>query len=157
MKRDLTHREAFEAFAAFAKNVGAKCEASVMLRGPTPYGVVAEGQELIGFFRPQGNGASQPSFIIYAEDYGSMLAAFEAKWAEHAELHAANVERAMALAIITLTADVGECTDAALRATFSAEDIARYGERACAQATEMAGLGPFSIVTLAGANEQVAA
>lgn len=150
---DLTIRETRDAFAAFRASVGPNCEC--------PPRISDRGDSLVSaFFQPEGycqGGEIGPFFPIYADTWRDLLAACEAKWAEHSDLHATNRIREMALAIITLTADQGECTDAALRAKFDAADIVRYGERACAQATEMASNGPFSIVKLSGANDAEAA
>ena len=61
--------------------------------------------------------------------------------------------RKMAEAIIRITYDCGECTDAALRgAQFSQEEIGEYGSKACILASEMASKGPFEIVAMTGAN-----
>jgi hypothetical protein len=153
MKRDLTHAEAAEAFMAFARSIGSACDLMVHLSRRVTDSVLSAQIYTKGIAR---NGGA----TLYAkgDSYRELLAACEAKWAEHSDLHGSNVIREMALAIISITADLGECTDAALRAKFDAADVARYGDRACEQATEMASNGPFSIVKLAGANDaQVAA
>lgn len=67
-------------------------------------------------------------------------------WEEHRELHASNKIKSMALAVIRLTAEQGECSDSALRCEFSQQEIDRYGDRAAELATEMGGNGPFEIV-----------
>ena len=153
MTKDFTLPEAVAAFKAFAASIGgnARCSASLGDFG------ARTGALVHAYFQPQGSGIATPGFLIYGTNWRDLLANCEAKWAEFSDAHAFNIVREMALAIIALTADLGECTDAALRAKFDAADIARYGERACAQATEMAGLGPFSIVTLSGANDAEAA
>lgn len=150
---DLTHAEAQAAFKAFVQTVGPKASCSVHLSTDT----YAKSGTLHAFLQPKGYRPNGVSFMIEANSYRDLLGRCEAKWAEHSDLHAANTIREMALKIISITADQGECTDAALRATFDAVDVARYGERACAQATEMASNGPFSIVKLAGANQNEAA
>lgn len=152
MKRDLTHAEAREAFLGFAKTVGSKCQVFVRLNHS------ADGPLLTAVIYPKSIGSNAVQLDIKGETYRELLAVCEAKWAEHSDLHAVNVIRELALAIIAITADLGECTDAALRAKFDAADVTRYGDRACEQATAMASNGPFSIVKLAGANDaQVAA
>lgn len=61
--------------------------------------------------------------------------------------------RKMALAIIEITTDQGECSDAALRgAGFSQHQVAAMGALACSEATRLAAGGPFSIVKTAGRN-----
>lgn len=152
MKRDLTHIEAREAFRAFAQKVGSQCQVYPCLcHGQT-------GPALRASIYTQGIVGAGAQLNASGDSYRELLAACEAKWADHSDLHAVNVIREMALAIIAITADFGECTDAALRAKFDAVDVLRHGDRACEQATEMASNGPFSIVKLAGANDaQVAA
>lgn len=155
---DLTHAEAMEAFDAFCESVGPKCTTSVHLGSGRGYS--RERTTLVAYFQPKGysgTGERNPSFSLYADSYRDLLAACEAQWAEHSDLHVSNVIREMALAIIAITADQGECSDAALRAKFDAADVTRYGDRACEQATAMASNGPFSIVKLAGANDAQAA
>lgn len=78
-----------------------------------------------------------------------------AAWDQHRDLHANNVIKAMAVAVITLTAEHGECSDSALRAEFTQQDIERYGDRAAALATEMGGNGPFEIVRYGAGNMPV--
>lgn len=150
MKADLTHAEACKAFDAFNASVGSKSYTSA---GLNMSAYTASKGALQCFFRPQGSDHNKPLFTLYANSWRDLLACCEEAWAEHSDLHAANTIREMALAIIAITADQGECTDAALRAKFDAADVKRFGEQACAQATEMAANGPFSIVTLTGAND----
>ncbi len=151
MKRDLTHTEAREALRDFARTVGLKCQV---------YPSLSHGQggpPLLALIYTHGICGGGAQLNVEGDSYRELLAACEAKWAEHSDLHAANVIREMALAIIALTADQGECTDSALRGKFDAADVTRYGDRACEQATAMVSNGPFSIVKLAGANDAVAA
>lgn len=151
MQADLTHAEARQAFRDLAKSIGSKAEIFVCLskRIDAP-------RLLSAHVSPMGM-LDKVTLYVDGDDYRGLLAACEARWAEHSDLHGATTIREMALAIISITADLGECTDAALRAKFDAADVARYGDRACAQATEMAGLGPFSIVKLSDANDAEAA
>lgn len=147
---DFTLAEARAAFLAFTAGVSSKCSCDPR--------IATRGAHLVtAFFQPEGYGPSAPFFTVTADGWRDLLQACEAKWAEYSDQHGVNVTREMALAIITITADLGECTDAALRAKFDAADIARYGERACEQATSMASNGPFSIVKLTGANDAEAA
>ena len=88
-----------------------------------------------------------------AADFDEAVETANIKWAEYSEKHGLRMVREMALAIIRITAEQGECTNAALRSDkFSNEDVIKFGERACIDATKIANNGPFSIVTLAGAN-----
>lgn len=152
MDADLTHAEALEAFRALAKAIGPKCEIFASLN---TYGV--SGGVIYTSIYPRGITSSLEQMRVVADGYRETIEKVRAAWAERVDTHAAHTIREMALAIISITADQGECTDAALRAKFDAADVARYGERACAEATEIAGLGPFSIVTLSGANDAEAA
>jgi hypothetical protein len=149
---DLTHTEARAAFTALAVEVGSKAAIYVSL-GSHAF----EKQALSASIYPQGIGSGGATLRVEADDYRALLAAAQDKWAEHSDLHATNTIRAMALAIIAITADQGECTDAALRAQFDASDVRRHGEPACEQASAMASNGPFSIVKLTGANDAKAA
>lgn len=143
---DFTLTEAVVAFRAFARSISPKAQCSVSLN--TNYGVKA----IHALVKPGGY-EDDTTFFLHADTFRDLLEQCEAKWAEHSDLFAVNVVRKMALAIISITADQGECSDAALRAEFDAGEITRYGARACAQATEMASNGPFSIVSLSGAND----
>lgn len=154
MTKDLTHAEAREAFLALAKGFGPKCDISPGINSA----LNARPEALSAYIRPNGYVLGAASFFVHADTWRDLLAKSAALLAEHTDLHASNVIREMALAIIAITADLGECTDAALRAKFDAADVQRYGDRACEQASAMASNGPFSIVKLAGANDaQVAA
>lgn len=151
--KDLTHIEARDAFLALAKDFGPKCAISSSLN----IGSFSAENTLYALLRPSGFGSDTETFFVHADTWRELLDLTAAKLAEHADLHAANTIRSMALKIIEITADQGECTDAALRAEFDAGDIRRHGEAACAAATEMANNGPFSIVKLSGANDRAAA
>lgn len=151
MKADLTHAEALIAFRKLAADIGPKCEIFPGLNVFT-----SGANALYTSVRPDGL-LGKAHFSVEADTYSETIEKIEAEWALRSDTHAAHTIREMALAIISITADLGECTDAALRAKFDATDVARYGERACAEATEIAGLGPFSIVTLSGANDAEAA
>ena len=80
-----------------------------------------------------------------------------AAWEKEKLLADKNATRKMALAIIEITADVGACTDAALRGRdFYQAQIDRIGASACEEATRLAAGGPFSIVSTVGANAEAA-
>jgi hypothetical protein len=147
--KDFTIAEAKAAFEAFENSIGSKCDTHVTINRHA-------GSLLSAQVYPLGI-LGKVTLYAKADTFRDLLAACEAKWAAHSDVHAANTIREMALAIIAITADQGECTDAALRARFDAADVRRFGDAACAQATEMASNGPFSIVVLAGANDAEAA
>lgn len=138
------------AFEAFAAEIGSRADTFVSLSRS------AAGPALGCSLYPHGIG---DKWIIRAEanDFAELLEAIREAWANNSEAHALKIVREMALAIIDLTDQIGECTDASLRARFDAADVTRYAAHAVAAANEMAGNGPFSIVALAGANDAVAA
>lgn len=150
---DMTPAEAKAGFSAFAQEIGG--EATVFVHLPTSLW----GTQLALKASVYPRGMSKPSaFTLESDSFAELLEATRAKWATYSELDATRRIREMALAIIRITADLGACTDAALRQDrFSAEEVTRYGERACADANEIAGKGPFSIATLGGANQAEAA
>lgn len=78
-------------------------------------------------------------------------------WAQARALSDRNSIRRMALAIIEITGDQGECPDAALRgAGFDQGQIERLGALACSEATRLAAGGPFRIIATTGANAAAA-
>lgn len=80
------------------------------------------------------------------ETWESALAEVREAWgAKRADFEIAIV-RNIALAIIRITFDMGECTEQALRVEFSAADIERFGSAAIERANTMAEGAPFSIV-----------
>lgn len=91
-------------------------------------------------------------FSVEADDFETILLKVRAKWAEYAAEFRTQTLRKMALAIIRITSEIGQCTDASLRQDFSADEVKRFGAEACGEANAMAGKGPFEIVTLGGAN-----
>lgn len=93
------------------------------------------------------------TFSEKADTFDELLEQLTAKWASYKEEHERQFVRKLALRIIEITAETGECTDAALRGRdFTKEDVIRYGERACAEADDIAGRGPFKLRMLGGAN-----
>lgn len=157
MAKDFTLEEARQAFGELAARIGSKCEIYPTLTAP--HHAVGEHPRkglVSAQVYPRGITAKVTLWPT-GNSWRELIADCEAKWAAHSDLHATNIIRDMALAIISITADLGECTDAALRAKFDAADIQRHGDAACAQATEMAANGPFSIVKLSGANDAEAA
>lgn len=107
-----------------------------------------------GVLYPQGIAAGHcihgrgPGFAEALDDLRS-------NWAQARSLADTNSIRRMAVAIIEITGDQGECSDAALRgAGFDQGQIARLGALACSEATRLAAGGPFRIIALTGANAE---
>lgn len=140
------------AFKALADEIGPRCWSSV--------GIDVDGHAmLIATIWPDGISTrtnARHTISVKADTWSDLLEAARAAWAESADLHAANMIKAIALSIIALTAEHRCCTDAALRVAHERADIKRYGERAVALANEMAANGPFSIVATEGANARAA-
>jgi hypothetical protein len=91
------------------------------------------------------------------DSFAEAIENLRAKWNEEKSLANRNAIRKMALAIIEITTDRGECSDAALRgAGFHQVQIDRIGLLACDEATRLAAGGPFSIRQTAGANGEPA-
>ena len=101
-------------------------------------------------------GTPSENFTTYADSWADLASGIRAEWAKRSDNAREQTIRAMALAIIRITADLGQCTDAALRAEFDPSDVERYGADAVAQANDMAELGPFEIVATTGANARAA-
>ena len=91
---------------------------------------------------------------VRAENWEDMFTNIQDEWDAYDSEYRASMTQKMALQIIKITDEQGECTDAALRGswTFTDADVRQFGPDACAKADEMAGRGPFSITTIAGAN-----
>jgi hypothetical protein len=92
------------------------------------------------------------AFSIEADDFPEMLAALKEKWASHYADYSKQTIHKMALAVISITSITGSCSDAALREKFTAEQIVAFSASAVEHANLIAANGPFSIVTVAGAN-----
>jgi len=134
---------------ALCVEVGGECGAHILLmvgqyhNGNPTFTAVLEPKGTMGKVR-----LSAPVYEL-----ADAAPALRAMWDEHKDLHASNTIKSMAFAIIRLTAEQGECTDAALRAEFDAREVADYGDRAADLATEMGGNGPFRVIRLTGAND----
>jgi hypothetical protein len=101
---------------------------------------------------PNGITKDKSSFTVYAENWAALLDAAKSKWAEYQVEHKRQSARKLALAIIRITAETGQCTDAALRYEFGSEMVDRYGDDAVADANKIAANGPFEIIKQRGAN-----
>lgn len=111
---DLTHAEAAAAFLALSKTVGSACQVYVHLSSSLAGPALDAEIYTKGIARSGG-----ATLSVRGNSYRELLAACEAKWAEHSDLHGSNVIRELALAIIAITADQGECS-AALKANRAA-------------------------------------
>jgi len=90
---------------------------------------------------------------VFADTFLEAVEKLERAWEARKSLADKHTIRKMALAVIEISTDQGECSDAALRgAGFSHHQVAAMGEAACAEATRLAAGGPFSIVQTAGSN-----
>lgn len=105
-----------------------------------PQGIVGSSRGEDGYLRVEG------------DTFADLFENLTAGWTEYEKRHRTQIIRKMALAIIQVTADLGECTDAALRQQFDVGQIAAYGDDACREANEIAGKGPFKIKKRRGAN-----
>ncbi len=129
----------------FRRAVGTNCDvyASVNSDGTCEFSAY-----LMGIGRSSEGTIRTEHKATWAEASAELLHQWEAQRANHRSVKL----RKMAVEIIQITADQGECTDRALRLNFDQAEIDAFGPDAAALATEMAGNGPFSIVTTAKAN-----
>lgn len=90
----------------------------------------------------------------YGTSFEECLEKVTARWREIEANYRADAIKRMALTIIRLTAELGECSDAALLAEFDfdATEVSNYGREACELANSMAANGPFKIVATDGDN-----
>ena len=140
----MTPRKLAEAARELSQEIGV--EANVVIS----VGCFGQGY-LSGSIYPHGI-VNDQRLSIYVEDWDDLIPALRTAWAEHQEAFDRQKTDALALEIIRITHEQGECTDAALRVEFRDKEIDKYGERACEVANEMAAGGPFQIMRLAGAN-----
>lgn len=102
---------------------------------------------------PRGMGyGGETSVSVSAVTFEEAFASLRAKWAEVRADHDHETLRRMALRIIRITDEQGECTDAALRQHFDPNEIKRLGSEALTLADKMAAGGPFTIVATRGQN-----
>jgi hypothetical protein len=146
--QDLTHAEAVLAAKSLRDEVGPNAEVYIELC-TTRW---APSESLRGAIYPNGVGKSD-AVRAYANTYAAVISALKAEWAKHADTASAKTIRDMALKIISITADEGTCSELSLCRAFSAGEVKTYGDRACEEATRIAGNGPFSIVRAASQSE----
>jgi hypothetical protein len=90
---------------------------------------------------------------VHVADWPEMFATLRAEWKKRREEFRRKHIKAMAMEIIRLTHEFGECTDAALRGEkYTDEDVRTYGDDAITLANEMASNGPFAITAAAKSN-----
>lgn len=149
---EMSARDFAKAINLFEKKIGPRANVSCFVVGN------GDGLPLYAAVYATGNYSSGAEFSVQAETFAELFAAVGAKWTEYEEAHRSRTIRKMALAVIRITAELGECTDAALRncGEFDPGQIKSYGEQACADANDIAGRGPFSIVVKGGANAEAA-
>jgi hypothetical protein len=134
---------------AFAKAVGPRADITAYVG----IGRLDDGETIGASLYPRGYEIGKSPLCVRGDDFDTLLANLRAAWADYEARHTAEVIRKMALEIIRITADRGECSDAALRAEkFSDEEVKKYGELACVEANKIAVNGPFEIAYRRGAN-----
>lgn len=138
----MTPQEIHNELKALCAEIGPKAEAHVIISNTYMPSCSIEPDGILGKVRLSAD----------AKEWNGVVPALRAAWEEYRDLHASNTIKGMALAIIRLTAEHGECTDQALRVEFTQQDIDRYGERAAELATEMGGNGPFKIIATGAGN-----
>jgi len=104
-----------------------------------------------GVIYPQGI-LDKVSLHSEAATFDEIAAAMRQSWDDHSTLHGENITREIALAIIRISFEKGECTDAALRVEFGS-DADKFSVRALEKANEMAASGPFTIVITGTGNQ----
>ncbi len=89
---------------------------------------------------------------IQAEDWPEAVTLLNERWNDSRDGLQAQTIKTMALAIIRLTDEHGECTDQMLRAEFDAGDVTAFMDRAIERADTMASNGPFSVRRVSQSN-----
>lgn len=86
-------------------------------------------------------------FHSEAASWEALFTNANAAWETHKDrIHAAVIRR-MALEIIRITADTGQCTDRDLRLTdFTEAQVTTYAQRAADEADTIAATGPFAVI-----------
>ena len=147
----MTPQQFKTAIQALAKEIGPNADiyASISIGGS---------EAMSASIYPQGIGSRDSGRVsVRSDDFADLFEQLRTTWDEHKESHAKTTIRTMALEIIRITAEHGSCSDAALRGSkFSADEISRYGVKACIEADTMAGKGPFDIIFMGGANTAAA-
>lgn len=151
----MTPKEFKAELRKFASEIGPKAEVCASIDEDDHPLVVRCSIYPLGLASPEarrGGGVVGNLYGIGGDDFPEALKALRKEWSKHADLHRAQIIKALALAIIRITAEFGSCSDAALRQDFDPGSIERYGEDACAEANRMASAGPFAILRAAKSN-----
>lgn len=143
----MTPTEIRDALELLRKRIGR--EASVFVR------IDPSRAQISGVIYPNGV-CGKERLSIEADDFPEAITKLNEAWNEARDNLQAEKIKAMALAIIRLTAEQGACTDRALRCEFDDADVIAYGDRAAELANSMAANGPFSITRDGAANAEVA-
>ena len=129
----------------FAKSIGPRAYVSTIVSSSGPENVALS-------IYPDGI-SRDSALYVQASDWDGALTAMREQWAARRDEYRRKTIRKMALEIIRITAELGECTDAALRAgEFTPEEVVQFGAEAIADANTIASNGPFAIVPAAKAN-----
>ena len=129
-----------------------KFESEVGPKADTSLSIHDYGEPVYASLYPFGITNNKGYIAVTADGWESAIEKLKAEWAKYSAEHQRQTIRDMALAIIRLTTEIGEATDAALRSEFDPGTVERYGDEACAMANTMAGRGPFTIKRMRGAN-----
>lgn len=143
MSKELTAREAGKAFCDFSRSVGPQADTYVSLRNSVL--PITAALFPLGIVKGRAVEAS-------GETFAEALQNLSAAWDEHRAKKRQQTVINMAVAIIRITDERGECLDRALRCEFSRQDVEDCGPDACVKANEMAGRGPFTISATTGLN-----
>lgn len=154
VKNPMTASEARDALTKFCAMIGPKAYVSVHMGSFDTYHTKkVHPKPLSASLYARGMYPEKMTLGVECDTFDEVVAEIERRWIEHSRQHTVDLIKAMALEVIRITDDRGACTDADLRAEkFSHNEVARYGEAACAKASEMASKGPFSIITTSGSN-----
>lgn len=127
---------------ALVASAGSKADASLTINT----------KEVYCYFRPNGFGIDSPAILAHGETLEDALDDARRQWDEMSARVCDETTKKIALAIIRITHEQGNCTDAALRATFDAFEVKQYSADAVTLANTMAENGPFEVLQLQSAN-----
>lgn len=125
---------------ALASQMGPKAEVRV--------GVMARygGNDAMVHIYPDGMARSLGE-TAEGKSWPEAFAAAQVWISTHKQVRRNNIIRKMALAVISITDEFGECPEARLRAAdFSRDEISEFHQVACARASEMCASAPFSVL-----------
>lgn len=151
MEQDLSPAEIVAAIRTLGLEVGPRAYCSVSISTSSD----SRGS-VMGVCYPDGMGydKNRPQFYVYADTFRDVVAKLTEGWCERSEIYRADTIKKMAVTIITITYDIGECSDNALRGSgFDASEVKRFSAAACELANTMAERGPFTVLTLDNSNE----